>query len=164
MPIYHLMNFNSPIASGGLFDFNATLGLVSIQFLILMLVLNLVLYNPILSVIKDRNEYIVSNLTNAAELITVINNIKEAYEKEVIQAQKGAELEINLCRKIYKEIFDFELNITKQEIGATIQDELILRLMNDKDNTLNILETEVDSISKKILNKCLTSKSEMSLI
>lgn len=158
MFIYHLMNFNSPIALGGLFDFNATLGLVSIQFLILMLVLNLVLYNPILSIINDRNEYIVSNLTNAAELITAINNIKQAYEKEIIEAQKASELEITRCRKIYKEIFDFELNITKQEISMTIQDELILRLMNDKAHALKILETEVNSISKKILNKCLINK------
>ena len=34
------------IGPGGLFDINATLPLVAIQFLLLMVILNIILYNP----------------------------------------------------------------------------------------------------------------------
>ena len=39
---------------GGLFDFNATLPLVAIQFILLMLILNTILYSPLLAVIEER--------------------------------------------------------------------------------------------------------------
>jgi len=39
---------------GGLFDFNATLPLVAIQFILLMLILNTILYSPLLTVIEER--------------------------------------------------------------------------------------------------------------
>jgi len=41
---------------GGLFDIGATLPLVAIQFLLLMFVLNLILYNPLYTLMNQRNE------------------------------------------------------------------------------------------------------------
>ena len=48
---------------GGLFDINATLPLVAIQFILLMIILNVILYNPLLTVIEERKEYILNNLS-----------------------------------------------------------------------------------------------------
>ncbi len=42
---------------GGLFDINATLPLVAIQFVLLTIVLNIILYNPLLTIIEERKEY-----------------------------------------------------------------------------------------------------------
>ena len=52
-------------ARGGLFDIGATLPLVAIQFLILMFVLNTILYNPLISFMNERNEYVLDNLSKA---------------------------------------------------------------------------------------------------
>ena len=57
MLIDWIRTIGSTMGAGGLFDFNATLPFLAIQFLILMFVLNTILYNPLLSVINDRNEY-----------------------------------------------------------------------------------------------------------
>ena len=46
---------------GGLFDIGATLPLVALQFLILMFVLNSILYNPLITSMNQRNEYILDN-------------------------------------------------------------------------------------------------------
>ena len=51
---------------GGLFDIDATLPLVAIQFVLLMIVLNILLYNPLLTVMAERNEYILNNLITAS--------------------------------------------------------------------------------------------------
>ena len=45
--------------AGVLIDFGATLTLVANQFLIIMFILNTILYNPLLTVINERNEYVV---------------------------------------------------------------------------------------------------------
>ena len=51
---------------GGLFDFNATLPLVAIQFILLTLILNIILYSPLLAVMDERKEYILGNLSKAS--------------------------------------------------------------------------------------------------
>ena len=89
---------------GGLFDFGATLPLFAVQFLVLMVVLNLILYTPLLTLINNRNEYIVSNLTKSAKLIAETNEIKTTYENEILEARKAAQLEITQCQKSYKEV------------------------------------------------------------
>ncbi len=50
---------------GGLFDINATLPLVAIQFILLMVILNIILYSPLLTIIEERKEYILSHLAEA---------------------------------------------------------------------------------------------------
>ena len=60
--MFHMVNFsilisNSEVSGpGGLFDFNATLPLVAIQFVLLMLILNTVLYSPLLTIMEERKE------------------------------------------------------------------------------------------------------------
>lgn len=81
-------SLSSTMGAGGLFDFGATLPLLAIQFLILMFVLNTILYNPLLTVMNERNEYIVSNLTKSAKLIAETTEIKTTYENEILEARK----------------------------------------------------------------------------
>jgi len=52
---------------GWLFDINATLPLVAIQFILLMVILNIILYSPLLTIIEERKEYILSHLAEASE-------------------------------------------------------------------------------------------------
>ena len=58
---------------GGLFDFDATLPLVAIQFIVLMVVLNVVFFNPLLVTLRERNEFILNNLAKASEILTKAN-------------------------------------------------------------------------------------------
>jgi F-type H+-transporting ATPase subunit b len=44
--------------AGGLFDFNATLPLMAIQFVLLTVVLTFIFYKPITKVLEDRESYI----------------------------------------------------------------------------------------------------------
>ena len=60
---------------GGLFDFDATLPLVAIQFVLLMLVLNTLLYSPLLSAIAERNDFILNNLAKASETLAKANEL-----------------------------------------------------------------------------------------
>ena len=66
-----MINFSTIISSsaiegpGGLFDINATLPLVAIQFVLLTIVLNALLYNPLLTTITERNDFILITLLQA---------------------------------------------------------------------------------------------------
>ena len=61
----HMLNLSILISEvsgpGGLFDINATLPIIAIQFLLLMIILNILLYSPLLKIIDERNKYILNN-------------------------------------------------------------------------------------------------------
>lgn len=134
---------------GGLFDFNATLPLVAIQFLLLVAVLNIVLYNPLLTIIEERKEYILTNLGKASEILAEANQLTTQYEQELDSVRKEAQLEITNSQKIHKEILETELNISQKYIDNllnTIQKDLLAK----KEIALNSLDDIVQSLCADI--------------
>nr|WAJ57614.1 ATP synthase CF0 subunit II [Actinocyclus sp. (in: diatoms)] len=134
---------------GGLFDIDATLPLVAIQFVLLMIVLNILLYNPLLTVIAERNEYILNNLNKASETLSKSNELTTQYEEELSNIRKEAQLEITNSQKIHKEILENELNISQKSIDNLL--DTITKDLSDKKNTaVNSLVTIVQSLCLEI--------------
>ena len=73
---------------GGLFDIGATLPLVAIQFLLLMFILNLILYNPLFTLMNQRNEYVLDNLSKASEMLRKATELTTQYEGELAETKK----------------------------------------------------------------------------
>jgi len=150
-----MINFSTLILSsevngpGGLFDIDATLPLVAIQFLLLMVILNIVLYNPLLTIIEERKEYILTNLGKASELLAEANSLTAQYEEELTSVRKEAQLEITNSQKIHQEILDLEINISQKYL-----DNLLDTITNDfesrKTLALNNLEESVQSLCNDI--------------
>jgi len=134
---------------GGLFDFNLTLPLIAIQFVLLTIVLNIILYNPLLTIIEERKEYILTNLGKASELLSEANKLTAQYEQELTNVRKEAQLEITNSQKIHKEILEIELNISQKYIDNlldTIQKDLLAK----KNIALNSLDEIVQSLCADI--------------
>ena len=150
-----MINFSTLILSsevsgpGGLFDFNATLPLVAIQFVILMFVLNIILYTPLLTIIEERKEYILTNLGKASELLAEANTLTMQYEEELANIRKEAQLEITNSQKIHKEILELEINISQKYIDNLL-DNITTDFENKKISALNNLENSVKSLCDDI--------------
>ena len=150
-----MINFSILISSsevsgpGGLFDINATLPLVAIQFLLLMVVLNVVLYNPLLTVIEERKEYILTNLSEASKILAEANKLTTQYEQELEDVRKQAQLEITKSQKIHKEILEVEVNISQKYIDNLL-DTITKNLLSKRDIALNSLDENVKSLSSDI--------------
>jgi len=147
-----LISSSEASGPGGLFDINATLPLIAIQFLLLMVVLNIILYNPLLSVITERNEYILNNLAKASEILSEANKLTAQYEEELSSVRKEAQLEITNSQKIHKEILDIELNISQKYIDNLL-DTITVDLTDKKNTALNSLDNIVQSLCGKIETK-----------
>ena len=130
---------------GGLFDIDATLPLVAIQFLLLMVILNIILYNPLLTIIEERKEYILTNLSKASEILAEANKLTTQYEQELDSVRKEAKLEITNSQKIHKEILEVELNISQKYIDNLL-DTITKDLLAKKDIALNSLDEIVQSL------------------
>merc|ERR1712051_507575 len=133
----------------GLFDINATLPLVAIQFLLLMILLNVILYNPLLTIIEERKEYILTNLSEASEILAEANKLTTQYEQELEDVRKQAQLEITKSQKIHKEILEVEVNISQKYIDNLL-DTITKDLLAKKDIALNSLDEIVQSLCLEI--------------
>jgi F-type H+-transporting ATPase subunit b len=130
---------------GGLFDINATLPLVAIQFVLLTIILNIILYNPLLTIIEERKEYILTNLSKASEILAEANKLTEQYEQELTSVRKEAQLEITNSQKIHKEILETELKTSQKSIDNLL-DTITKDLLGKKDIALNSLDEIVKSL------------------
>ena len=150
-----MINFSILISSsevsgpGGLFDINATLPLVAIQFLLLMVILNVILYNPLLTVIEDRKEYILTNLSEASKILAEANKLTTQYEQELEDVRKQAQLEITKSQKIHKEILEVNVNLSQTYIDNLL-DTITKDLFAKKNIALNNLDEIVQSLSTDI--------------
>ena len=150
-----MINFSTLILSsevngpGGLFDINATLPLVAIQFVILMFVLNIILYTPLLTIIEERKEYILTFLGKAAEILAEANVLTAQYEEELTNIRKEAQLEITNSQKIHKEILDLEINIYQIYLDNLL-DTITTDFDDKKTSALNNLEDSVQSLCDDI--------------
>ena len=150
-----MINFSILISSsevsgpGGLFDINGTLPLVVIQFLLLMVVLNIILYNPLLTIIQERKEYILTNLGKASEILSEAKKLTTQYEQELSNVRKEAQLEITNSQKIHKEILEIELNISQKYIDNLL-DTITKDLLSKKNIALNSLDEIVQSLCMDI--------------
>ena len=150
-----MINFSILISSsevsgpGGLFDINATLPLVAIQFLLLMVVLNVILYNPLLTIIEERKEYILTNLSEASKILAEANTLTTQYEQELEDVRKQAQLEITKSQQIHKEILEIEVNISQKYIDNLL-DTITKDLFAKKEIALNNLDEIVQSLATDI--------------
>lgn len=153
-----MINFSVLISSseisgpGGLFDFNLTLPLIAIQFLLLMVILNVILYNPLLTIIEERKEYILTNLSEASKILAEANQLTTEYEQELDKVRKEAQLEITKSQKIHKEILEVELNISQKYIDNLL-DTITKDLLAKKEIALNNLDEIVQSLASNIENR-----------
>ena len=147
---FSILISNSEVTGpGGLFDIDATLPLVAIQFVLLTVVLNAILYSPLLTVITERNEYVLNNLAKASEILAQANDLTAEYEQELNKVRKEAQLEITNSQKIHKEILETELTISQKYIDDLL-DNSTTDLLDKKSTALNSLDSIVQSLCVEI--------------
>jgi F-type H+-transporting ATPase subunit b len=147
---FSILISNSEVSGpGGLFDIDATLPLVAIQFILLMVMLNVILYNPLLTIIEERKEYILTNLSKASEILAEANKLTNQYEDELDSVRKEAQLEITNSQKIHKEILEVELNISQKYIDNLL-DTITKDLLTKKEIALNNLDEIIESLCLNI--------------
>ena len=140
---------------GGLFDFNATLPLIAIQFLLAILILNAILYNPLLTIIEERKKYILTTLKKAGELLAEANKLTTQYEEEFDSLRQESLVKSTNSKKMYQATFQSKLNLSQVSIDSLLYSS-IQHLIKDKNRVLKvsdgIVKSSVDYIVKNKLN------------
>lgn len=141
-------------AEGGLFDFDATLPLMALQFLVLVALLNALFYKPLNKSLDDRAEYIRQNLAQAKERKQKAEDVAKQYEQELRVVRRQAQEIIATAQAEAQEIVAGQIKEAQQQVLAERQ-QAADEIESQKAQALHTLESQVDSLSGQIVQKLL---------
>merc|ERR1712100_834715 len=139
--------------AGGLFDFNATLPLMALQFILLTVALTFIFYKPVAKVLEDRETFISTNLAQASEKLKA-DELFTQYEEQLKEARSGAQSVIAESEKEAKEIVAQEISQARKDATNLIE-QTNKEIEAQKTLALQQLETQVDALSDLIKEKLL---------
>ena len=139
-----------------MFDFDATLPLMAVQFLVVVALLNVVFYKPLTKAIEDRSDYIRTNETEARERLAKAEHLATQYEQELATTRRQYQETIATAQAEAQALADQQIATAQQE--AQSQRERVQReLDQQKQEAMSSLEQQVESLSRQILDKLLVS-------
>jgi F-type H+-transporting ATPase subunit b len=137
-----------------MFDFDATLPLMAVQFLLLAAVLNVVFYKPLTKVLDERDDYIRSNEMGARERLAKAEQLAKQYEQQLADTRRQSQALIANAQADAQKIGAQKIAEAQQEAVAK-REQASLEIGQQKQEALQSLETQVDELSRQILEKIL---------
>nr|QCI05242.1 ATP synthase CF0 subunit II [Centroceras clavulatum] len=144
----------SPTETGGLFDFNATLPLMALQFLALTIILNFIYYKPVSVILDERDEYIRNSLTAASAALDRANELTKKYEYDLAESRKNAQNIIKNAQQDAQSIVISQIKEAQEEADKLLNNASV-QLKNQKEQALQSLEEQIDLLSNQIQIKLL---------
>jgi F-type H+-transporting ATPase subunit b len=152
LPLAQILTMSE--GEGGLFDFNATLPLMALQFVLLMTVLTFTYYKPVGKHLEEREALISGNLATASERLLKADELYQQYDEQLKEARKNAQSIILESEKEAKQIVALEIDQARKDATSLI-DKTNKELEAQKTLALEKLETQVDELSELIKEKLL---------
>ena len=139
---------------GGLFDLDATLPLMAVQFALLAIILNAVFYKPLGNAIDERDGYVRSTTADAEERLAKAEKLAQEYEQALASARREAKQLVEDAQAEAQEVGAKSMASAQQEAQA--QREAVQKDLDaQKQSAMSVLEQQVDVLSQQILSKLL---------
>jgi F0F1-type ATP synthase membrane subunit b/b' len=122
-----------------------------------MFVLNTILYNPLITFMDERDDYILDNLNKASNLLKTAEELKIRYENDLYLTKQEAQQEILISQKRQKNTFDKEIEIGQSSIDKVVETTLN-NLALKKTTALESLSSDIESLSNQILKRIFTAR------
>jgi F-type H+-transporting ATPase subunit b len=139
---------------GKLFDIDATLPFMAVQFVILMAVLNVLFYKPLGKAIDERADYIRQTQTSAQERLAKAQQLAKEYEDKLANSRRQSQAIIVAAQAEAQKIAAQKIAEAQQEAQA-LREKAAKEIEGQKQEALKQLEKEVDVLSRQILEKLL---------
>jgi F-type H+-transporting ATPase subunit b len=137
-----------------MFDFDATLPLMAIQFLLLMVLLNALFFKPLMKTLDERDGYIRSNQVDAQERLAQAQRLAKQYEDELAASRRESQAVIASAQEEAQKIAAQRLAEAQQEAQAQ-REQAQREIDQQKAAAMSELEQQVDALSRQILDKVL---------
>ncbi|WP_026731022.1 F0F1 ATP synthase subunit B' [Fischerella sp. PCC 9605] len=137
-----------------MFDFDATLPLMALQFLLLAAVLNVIFYKPLTKALDDRDNYIRTNNLEARERLAKAERLTKEYERQLAEARRQSQAVVAEAQAEAQQITAEKIAEAQREAQAQ-REQVAQEIEQQKQEALRSLEQQVDAFSRQILEKLL---------
>jgi F-type H+-transporting ATPase subunit b len=137
-----------------MFDFDATLPLMALQFLVLVAILNAVFFKPMMKALDERNDYIRRNQVEAEERLSKADNLAKQYQEELAETRRQSQSVVAAAQAEAQKMVATQV-AEAQEQARLQREQAQQELDQQKQEAMTTLEREVDSLSRQILGKLL---------
>jgi F-type H+-transporting ATPase subunit b len=137
-----------------MFNFDATLPLMALQFLVLAYLLNVIFYKPMSKVLDERADYLRQNQQDARERIAKAETLTKEYEQKLTEARKQSQLILATAQADAQKIASEKIAQAQQEAQKR-KEQAALEIESQKQAAFATLEQQVDVLSRQILQKVL---------
>lgn len=134
-------------------EFNATFIVAMLSFAVFILIMNAIFYNPILNMIRTREEYINSNYEDSKKLEASAEEFKQTHAQKIKETQ-------DKCRQEFKEHINEVQTIATSEI-RNARENSKMEIQNRKDKLYekeSVLNKELKDTVEKNLAQEITKK------
>jgi len=135
-------------------DLNYTVWIQMANFLVLIVILNFLLYKPVLKIIEKRNQKIEASKEQVRSLEETIEQKMAAYEEKVRQARTEALLQKEAVKEAGTEQGKEIIGTVREEISRKLEDFKV-RLQKETDEARVSLREQTRAIAGEISEKVL---------
>lgn len=140
---------------GGLFDFDATLPIIAIQFMLFVAILNTLFYKPVSQAIDGRADYVRTSLAEAKERTEKVNVLAQQYREEIAKARQQAQQVMAEAEASAAKVRSEVLAKAQAEAQAKMNEAQAV-VEAEKAQALQTLEQQVGGLSQQIIDKLLS--------
>jgi F-type H+-transporting ATPase subunit b len=140
------------VTEGGLFDIDATLPFMAIQFLILAAILNALFYKPLGNAIDERADYVNTQYNQAKERKEKALVLAQQYEQELKEVRRDSQEIVATAQAEAQKIVSDKVQEAQQQVIAERQ-KASQEIEVEKAEALKSLEQQADSLSQQIITK-----------
>lgn len=137
-----------------MFDFDATLPLMALQFLLLAAVLNVIFYKPLTKVLDERTNFIRTSKTDAREILAKTEQLAAQYKQQLNEARKQAQLVITTAQNEAQTVANQKVAEAQKEAQSQ-REQAQQEIDAQKIEAMRSLEQQVDALGRQIMDKLL---------
>lgn len=134
-------------------EFNATFLVSIISFVLFIMIMNAIFYNPILNIIKKREDYINSNYKESESIVGEAENLEQTYRNQYEKAKSSSRKILN------SEVEKFQKEIDGKVSTAKLQARNSIKLQKeDLQKNAQEMKKSIDNTTIEELTNIISSK------
>lgn len=137
-----------------MFDFDATLPVMALQFLLLAALLNVIFYKPLTKVLDDRDNYIRTNNLEAGERLAKAERLTKEYQQQLADARRQSQAIVAEAQAAAQKIAAEKIAEAQKEAQAQ-REQAAREIDTQKQQAMASLQQQVDALSRQMLEKLL---------
>ncbi|GMI89284.1 PIGMENT DEFECTIVE 334 [Hibiscus trionum] len=142
------------IEKAALFDFNLTLPIMMVQFLLLMFALDKVYFTPLGKFMDQRDSAIKEKLSSVKDTSEEVKQLEEQANAIMRAARAEISAALNKMKKETQLEVEQKLAEGRKKVEAELQ-EALANLENQKEETIKSLDSQIAALSQDIVKKVL---------